>query len=202
MQAVNLFPTPVAIFSLERDLTPTELEIFTSQERRDNTGNTTSIDSYILNKPELEFLKQFMEASLIEYAKEFLNSSNDFSLRITQSWANYTQNNQYHHKHSHPNSVLSGVFYVKTDPTKDRIMFYNPKPRSFFQLQVDNYNIYNSTSWWLEALPNRLMIFPSELEHSVEPLRDYQEERISLSFNTFYKGIIGIQRELTELIID
>lgn len=202
MQAVNLFPTPVAIFSLERDLTPTELEIFTSQERRDNTGNTTSIDSYILNKPELEFLKQFIEASLIEYAKEFLNSSNDFSLRITQSWANYTQNNQYHHKHSHPNSVLSGVFYVKTDPTKDRIMFYNPKPRSFFQLQVDNFNIYNSASWWLEALPNRLMIFPSELEHSVEPLRDYQEERISLSFNTFYKGIIGIQRELTELIID
>jgi hypothetical protein len=31
---------------------------------------------------------------------------------ITQSWLNYTETNQYHHKHEHPNSLVSGVFYV------------------------------------------------------------------------------------------
>jgi hypothetical protein len=38
----NLFPTPVAIYKLERDLTAKELSFIKGQETRPNMGNTTS----------------------------------------------------------------------------------------------------------------------------------------------------------------
>ena len=42
---------------------------------------------------------------------------------ITISWINYTETNQYHHAHSHPNSVISGVYYIETDES-DTITFF------------------------------------------------------------------------------
>jgi len=45
-----------------------------------------------------------------------------------------------------------------------------------------------------------LFIFPSPLYHSVSIKTD-NIERISLSFNTFFKGRIGTEKDLTELII-
>jgi hypothetical protein len=36
----NLFPTPVAIYKLERDLTAKELSFIKGQETRPNMGNT------------------------------------------------------------------------------------------------------------------------------------------------------------------
>lgn len=202
MQTINLFPTPVAMFSLDREITKIELDVLMSQEQRPNTGNTTSSNSYVLNRPELFSLRQFMQDSLDQYLSEVVQSLDTYRLRITQSWTNYTKNNQFHHRHSHPNSIISGVFYAKTDPNIDKIYFYDPRPKFPLSVQTRDFNLYNSASWWLEALPNRLMIFPSFLEHSVEQLKDYQEERISLSFNTFYQGTIGVQTELTELILD
>jgi hypothetical protein len=38
----NLFPTPVAIYKLERDLTAKELSFIKGQETRPNMGNKTS----------------------------------------------------------------------------------------------------------------------------------------------------------------
>ena len=39
-------------------------------------------------------------------------------LKITQSWINFTKKGEYHHPHAHPNSLISGVFYVEADKDK------------------------------------------------------------------------------------
>jgi hypothetical protein len=45
-------------------------------------------------------------------------------MRLTQSWLNYTKPGQFHHKHAHPNSFISGVLYMKAARQRDKIYFY------------------------------------------------------------------------------
>lgn len=199
MNINQLFPLPIAFFDLGRPLESNELNFIMDQPQRKNLGNTSSQDNYLTNKPELQDLHNFFTESANEFLKEVYQPSYNTQLRITQSWANYTNNGQFHHKHAHPNSVVSGVFYVKTTQGKDRIYFY----RSGFQqikFKTENWNQFNSESWWFDAVEGQLIMFPSHLEHMVQTL-DHEDTRVSLSFNTFPTGIIGDEMELTELIL-
>lgn len=196
----NLFPIPVGIYQLSEDLTAKELSFLKNQKTRPNTGNITSADSAILKNKELTKLREFFETSLSDYFATVYSPQHQVNLRITQSWTNYTGKGQFHHKHAHPNSFVSGVFYVQTDATKDRIYFYRD---SYEQIKFPpkEWNVWNSESWWFEALPGRLILFPSSLTHMV-PSVETEQTRISLSFNTFPVGNLGEELSLTELILE
>jgi len=200
MQLHNLFPTPIGFFDLDRDFTELEKKFIDKQETRTNMGNTTSIDNYVLKNKNLSGLRQFFDDSLQAYLRATYNPKQDIKLRITQSWINYTAPGQFHHKHAHPNSFISGVFYIQTDPTKDRIFFYKDAYQQF-KFEIAEWNQYNSESWWFEAPPKRLILFPSSLTHMVETTLKDSETRISLSFNTFPQGLLGINQDLTELVL-
>lgn len=200
MQLHNLFPTPIGFFDLDRDFTELEKKFIDKQETRTNMGNTTSIDNYVLKNKNLSGLRQFFDDSLQAYLRATHNPKQDIKLRITQSWINYTAPGQFHHKHAHPNSFISGVFYIQTDPTKDRIFFYKDAYQQL-KFEIAEWNQYNSESWWFEAPPKRLILFPSSLTHMVETTLKDIETRISLSFNTFPQGLLGINQDLTELVL-
>lgn len=191
----SLFPTAVTFFQY-KGIAEKETKFLIEQETRDNTGNTTSVDNYILNNKEMKKIKQFIEYSLKEYFKNIYQPKHDIKPYITQSWCNYTKEGQFHHRHSHPNSFISGVFYVQADKDKDKIHFFK-EGYDRIKLPANNYNIFNSDSWWFSTGTNDLVIFPSNLVHMVE--RVIGKERISLSFNTFLKGYIGEDKELTGL---
>jgi uncharacterized protein (TIGR02466 family) len=193
----NLFPIPVAFFALGRDLTETELSFIKGQEHYKNTGNTTSKDRKILKSKELTELREFVEDSMLEYFKSIHAPKFDVSLYLTQSWANYTQKGQFHHKHAHPNSIVSGVFYPQADKAVDRIYFYKNDYEQI-EVPVAEYNPYNSKSWWFEVGAGDLILFPSGLNHMVETKED-DNTRISIAFNTFVKGYIGSDENLTGL---
>lgn len=200
MNINQLFPTAVAFFDLGRNLEPDELDFILNQPQRTNMGNTSSQDNYLTNKTELGALNKFFTESANKYFTEVYQPSHAVQLRITQSWANYTKTGQYHHKHAHPNSVVSGVFYVQSTVNKDRIYFY----RSGYQqikFKTANWNQFNSESWWFDAVQGQLIMFPSYLEHMVQTVEHDDIMRVSLSFNTFPTGIIGDEMELTELIL-
>ena len=195
MNTLSLFPTAVSCFEYN-DLSKKEIEFIKKQETRSNTGNTTSVDNNILENKQLNKLKQFIEKSVNQYFELIYQPKNEVVLYITQSWCNYTKEGQFHHKHAHPNSFISGVFYVQADKEKDKIYFFKEgyekiKPES------KEYNIFNSDSWWVPTNTNNLIIFPSSLTHMVEEVKG--AERISLSFNTFLKGYIGNDKELAGL---
>ena len=193
----NLFPTPVAKFELGRDLSEVEREHLFNLETRSNQGNTTSVDNHVLNKPELHSLAEFLNNSLQEYFNTVYAPKADANLCITQSWVNYTKPGQFHHKHAHPNSLISGVFYIQAAKETDKLHFFKD---GFQQIKVipKDFNLYNSDSWWLAAATGTLYLFPSSLTHMVEPVRS-EDIRISLSFNTFPKGIIGEEVSLNSL---
>jgi len=193
----SLFPTAVSFFQYG-GITEKEIQFITKQKTKSNTGNTTSVDGYILKKKEMKKLKQFIEKSLKEYFQNIYQPKNDVEPYITQSWCNYTKEGEFHHKHFHPNSFVSDVFYVQADRTKDKIYFYKDGYQQI-KISAKEYNPFNSESWWFETGTNDLVIFPSNLTHMVEKV--VGKERISLSFNTFLKGHIGEDIELTGLHI-
>jgi uncharacterized protein (TIGR02466 family) len=195
----NLFPQPVAIYKLERDLTAKELSFIKGQETRPNMGNKTSVNNTILRSKEMTKLRDFIEIKVAEYFKIVHNPKHDVNLRITQSWTNYTEPGQFHHKHAHPNSFVSGVFYPQANREMDKIYFYRD---GFQQIKFPpaEWNVWNSESWWFEVGTGDLIIFPSSLTHMVEAVQG-EQTRISLSFNTFPVGSIGNSVDLTKLQI-
>ena len=195
----NLFPTPVGMFDLGREFTDAEKSFVHGLPQHANMGNTTSDDSEVLKRDEMSSLKEFMEASVQEYLTTVYAPKNKMHLRITQSWFNYTKPGQFHHKHAHPNSFVSGVFYFQTNNATDRIYFYNDKYQTI-KIPTDNWNVYNSESWWFEATQGRLILFPSSLTHMVEAVKG-EDTRISMAFNTFPVGHIGDDTALTGLYL-
>lgn len=201
MNVFTLFPTAVGKFTLDREFTKQELKFVEEAERRPNMGNQTSVNNYVLKEKPMKKLGDFLLESANKYFSEVYRPKDNVKLYITQSWLNYTERGGYHHKHAHPNSYISGVFYVNADPTKDKIFFYGREEYKQIKLEPTDYNLYNSESWWLEAGAGVLYLFPSSLTHMV-PTIDHEETRISLSFNTFLKGTIGENSNLTELLIE
>jgi uncharacterized protein (TIGR02466 family) len=192
----NLFPTAVGLYDLGRDLTAKELSFLKNQKTRPNMGNTTSTNNTILKAKELTKLRDFIETSVADYFATTYNPKHNVSLKITQSWTNYTDAGQYHHKHAHPNSFVSGVFYIQADDKKDRIYFYKDGYEQI-KFPPKEWNTWNSESWWFEAGTGKLILFPSSLTHMVQTVEG--EQRISLSFNTFPVGQIGEEMDLTGL---
>jgi len=196
MNIVNLFPTAVGLFELGRDLTQEEKDYLLNQDHTPNMGNTTSKERFILRHESMINLRSFIETSVNKYFSEIIAPVKDASLYLTQSWVNYSKQGQWHHGHAHPNSILSGVFYVQSDST-DKIYFEKNEYEQI-SFPTEKYNLYNSKTWWLEASQGRLVIFPSSLRHSVSAV-ETDHTRVSLSFNTFAKGIIGAEENLTLL---
>jgi uncharacterized protein (TIGR02466 family) len=193
----NLFPTALGQFELGRDLTEREIDFIQQQQQRPNMGNHTSVDNAMLERRELRKLRGFIEASVDQYFRAVFAPRNDVGLRITQSWCNYTQPGQWHHRHAHPNSFISGVLYLQADPGQDRIYFYRD---GYQQLRTptDDFNPWNSESWWMPVGTGLLFVFPSGLTHGVETVQG-DNTRISLSFNTFPVGTWGAADTLTGL---
>jgi uncharacterized protein (TIGR02466 family) len=195
----SLFPIPVAKFELGRDFTSDEIAFVDSQPTSKNAGNTRSKDSYVLQHWTMANLKTFTEACVSEYLKAvYAPKKHDVSLRLTQSWLNYTKPGEFHHKHAHPNSFVSGVLYLKAARAKDKIYFYKDVYQQI-KLATDQWNLHNSDSWWFEVGTGDLMLFPSSLTHMVETVQD--DERVSLAFNTFPVGYVGEEESLTGLNI-
>ena len=196
----NLFPTPVGIYKLDRDLTEKEIAFIKGQETRPNMGNTTSTDNTILRNKPLIKLRDFIETSVADYFKTIHNPKHQVSLRVTQSWINYTEPGQFHHKHAHPNSFISGVFYPQANRETDKIYFYRDGLQ-MIKLPPSEWNVWNSESWWFEVGTGDLVLFPSHLQHMVETVQG-EQTRISLSFNTFPVGLVGEEVDLTGLRVE
>jgi uncharacterized protein (TIGR02466 family) len=196
----NLFPTPVSMNQIGRDFTKKELDFVRKQEKRPNMGNFTSADHYVLKHKELASINKFIEKCLNNFYQSVFSPRDDVEIYITQSWLNYTEPGQFHHKHAHPNSFISGVLYLNATAEKDKIYFYNENYKQI-KLPPQQWNVWNSESWWLPVENGSCVVFPSHFTHMVETVEsdDNRDTRISLSFNTFLKGNIGDEASLTGL---
>jgi len=199
----QLFPEPIYFSNLERKLTKGELKTIDEHKKKTkkNTGNSRTKDSYVLEHKTLNNLKKDLHTKVMDYFDKVICTDNLITPYITQSWINYTKSDQFHHKHFHSNSLVSGVFYISADKKVDSIIFYKTNADETIKLNVTKYNTFNSSSWKFPVETGDLFLFRSSLEHGVNKKKG-KNMRISLSFNVFVKGTLGNKKDLTELIIE
>jgi uncharacterized protein (TIGR02466 family) len=194
MHIHNLFPTPIGEFSYGEDMAPFS-EIVKSEgyqkHIKNGSGNRYS-DHDVLSYDSFGPLREWIDKCLQEYYQHTfvpLEQQHPQELYITESWVNYANNSESHEWHNHTNSIISGVFYIEA--TDDAIEFKSPKPYNQIMPEPDYFNEYNSSQWWLPARTATLYLFPSWLHHGVPVFENREEDRISIAFNTFLKGIVS-----------
>lgn len=195
-----LFPTPILRSNIGRDFTDQEMNtvIEHSKATYRNRGNTTSSNTYILEEEKFAGLKEICLSKVKEYIDIVHKPRYAVNPCFTQSWLNWTCQGEYHHEHAHPNSFISGVLYINAGE-EDKIKFFKGVYQQI-KLDTDQYDIYNSDSWWFGVKTGDIVLFPSNTLHSVEAVTE-ADPRISLAFNTFLTGTLGEKKELTEMKI-
>lgn len=108
-------------------------------------------------------------------------------LVINTLWININKEKDYNLEHNHPNSVISGVYYVKAHKDSGDLVLSHPASIAmeydWSGKNLKKYNKYNSPMWKIPPIENRLLLFPSWLLHSVRPNLNKNKNRISISFN-------------------
>ena len=195
----ELFALPIGLEKLNRDFTEEEFSFINSLEFRRGRGNSYSLNSYVLESEQLKEIKSFILENIHSYLEKVDPLGPEIEIYITQSWINYTVEQEYHHSHSHANSIISGVMYFNAAEDVDSIVFENEK-RQNQKIVYNNssFNRFNSGVWKWPVKTGDLILFPSDTKHYVE-IKKGDNKRISLSFNTFIKGELGNSDSLTHL---
>ena len=205
MNILDLFPVPVGQAELGRSLTEDEMNFIHEMKndlRDNNTSNRITWNQYVLDEEPLKQLKHDLEFFVRKYFHHVWQpESDDVDVYITCSWLTWTDKGDHHHTHSHPNSFISGTFYVSAGP-EDAVFFPNdrisPRPSNILIPYGDNVNMYNCADFAEPTRTNQIKLFPSELQHYVRSKND-DHLRICLAFNTWIKGMIGEKMTSTEL---
>lgn len=188
---VPLFSVPILYrYETGRVLSNNEKQIIDSLEV-DTSKNKLSVDRYVLNLPGLEDLKFFCQDTIDYYAKEIVQVSDKFL--ITNSWTTNNDRGVSHNIHSHPNSIISGIFYFEADEDASQFIVANESPifKEFaFEYHYTGYSHYNSKSWGFPVKTGTLVVFPSWLKHGSMENTSSSPRRL-LGFNSFVRGKFG-----------
>jgi len=207
-EVIELFPTPVFTAMIPETfarITPWlyEQDMLSEDVDEANYGQR-SRNSYILDEPEARDIKNYILDLTKVYATEMLKYDYD-EYRFGQSWISYKHPGQHHTMHTHPNSLISGVFYFG-EPSENT-------PAIKFHKTIGGFNVgyispkmkkdkrdskYAIEYMSVDFKPGLLLLFPSHVYHSV-PINKTDKVRCSLAFNIVPKVGFGDEMSLTEL---
>jgi len=155
-----------------------------------NYQNWISESQNILSLDPFKELAVEIGSRVADYFYGVMNVTLDTEIYITESWLNKTENGQSHHRHWHPNSILSGVVNIAGEVDKGGQLKLITSSYDTLEFEINQANLYNSKSWSFPPEPGNIVIFPSNVEHLVESYEG-DSPRITLSFNTFVRGKIN-----------
>ena len=105
-------------------------------------------------------------------------------------WANINYKDGYNKPHVHPNTLFSGVYYIKTSPNCGQLICTDPRPGIQTVMPTRIKGKPPKDLWrevHLDPIEGRIIIFPAWLWHSVEPNQS-NDIRVSVSFNFIQEG--------------
>ena len=105
------------------------------------------------------------------------------SVKISSMWAIINEKGAWNQKHQHSNSDISAAYYVTAHEGCGDIVFYDPRPaRVYKQPIAKTPNKLNGTVNSIKPEAGMLVLFPSYLDHSVNP-NISDKKRVVISFN-------------------
>jgi len=206
-EVLELFPTPVYTTGMPAELSGIipflDAQAPNSGSDVANYGERSN-NSYILNEPECVEVKKFVLEHVKEFAENVMLYDYD-TWELSQSWVSRKQPGQHHMMHTHPNSLISGVFYYG-EPSEQTpaIKFHKMQGginQQVLQPAVKPDKRSSKFAWKEFAInfaPGLLLLFPSYLFHSV-PINESKTIRSSVAFNVVPKMRLGSEENLTEL---
>lgn len=206
-EVLDLFPIPVYTTGMPVELSGI-IPFLDGQAPKSGSDVTNygerSDNSYILNEPECIEVKKFVLEHVKEFAENIMLYDYD-TWELSQSWVSRKQPGQHHTMHTHPNSLISGVFYYG-EPSEQTPAIKFHKMQGGINQQVlqpavkpDKRNSkFAWTEFAVDFAPGLLLLFPSYLFHSV-PVNESKTIRSSVAFNVVPKNRLGSEETLTEL---
>lgn len=177
-------------FQAESELV-TQVHDFVKNLQYESNGNNLTSQEKFLNIP----LFNIWITQCVEKLRHNMYPDLNGLLSFTSIWANKNSRMSSHHKHRHPNSIISGIYYVNDDYKGGETVFYMNDP--WYKIHNEGYVQLSSV-----PLPNKeltyrinpksglLILFPSYIYHSVGPVI-IGSDRYTISFNTFVEGNVG-----------
>ena len=194
VDVIELFPTVVMSFNLNRDLYQRENEIIERELKNTgrNEGNWTSRADQVFEEDGMQNLSADIMKMAYIYFDHVFKSKNTPEFYYVQSWLNVTHSGEFHHAHCHTNSFLSGCYYYKAEEG-DCVRFHNlAEQNKMLYFPPKENTKYNARTRLVPIKSGDVVIWKSELHHDVPRLeKERQSPRISLAFNIFLKGNIG-----------
>ncbi len=195
--AFPLFPTLVRGFDLPEDAALrfnadllAHLEAWFTPRPKLRPGETWQTTHDLHELAVFAPFHPFLDAAVSGVLQELAIVERDYV--ITGCWANVNPPAGFHPPHTHPNNILSGVYYAKTLPPNDAITFHDPRPQAGVIRPAAAQQIAETASEIeIEAKPGRMLLFPSWLRHSVKPNYTTDQERVSMSFNVMLADFVG-----------
>jgi uncharacterized protein (TIGR02466 family) len=204
-----LFPTPILVDNINRQYTQEETDAFMKAEYKSDVNNGATTTNTVLFTRTKNVLKEKnltnIEHFVLSKANEYLlslNVSDKLKLKITRSWFVKSSPGSYGRKHNHPNSLISGVLYLKTFNQCGNLILHKDATSLFgsMELSFGNVNELNSSTVSIPPSDGMLILFPSTMQHEVAQ-NTSNEDRYSLSFDIWADGIIGTSNTMTELVL-
>lgn len=122
----------------------------------------------------------------------------DVSAEISLMWGIGTPKTRNIHRHFHPNSIFSGVYYPQNIEYSE-IRFYSPHKPTILP-KIISKNIYSSISMSYAPSQGDIIIFPSQLEHDTA-INSTDDLRFSVAFNIFLRGNFGHEESLSSITL-
>ena len=211
-EVASLFPTPLLRIDIPPELS-TACNVFDNtqmlheKESRGDYG-VHSKNTYIMDEPECVDLKKFV----LDLAKDFARNTLMYDYdewTFSQTWVTWKEPGQQHVPHTHPNSVISAVFfYGYSEEETPAIMFhkhdFQGTGQSIMLKEVvpkkdEQVPPFAWKTFTIDFQPGLLLMFPSHFRHSVPP-NQTNYTRKSVSMNIVPKGVLGDPHSLTELL--
>ena len=189
MQMIQVFGTWIGVAKLESlDIDKSLAYVRTLKNDAGVNGETT-VTQRLLDLPIFKDVKIEIE----DLSKEYVSQQGHIvdRVKIASSWGNTLTKGQPISVHQHPNSYISGVFYLTPGSS---IHFHNPlQTEDLFTfrpvIQWDPNNIHTWQVLHLEPKPGWMFLFPSKLNHHVD--NNETDYRYSIAFNTLPVGELG-----------
>jgi uncharacterized protein (TIGR02466 family) len=188
------FPTPIYIADIEHPTLNQELERdIIAWSNKDKGVTRTNVKSWhsttdMHEKPEYaKLVNMLYAAQKTIYDQEYYESEPV----LGNMWANINPPGGMNRAHQHPNSLWSGVYYIKAPKGCGDLKIDDPRSSAAMcrPNQKDGekpIRLLRETHY--KPIAGRCIMFPSWLMHCVDP-NESNDIRISVSFNFLQKGM-------------
>ena len=201
MEIINIKAIPIANEQNVYDLSKKELNVIKKTKYRPpKQGHYLSETISLLENKTLVSLKKFIIEKAQEYAQNVLEIKDQ--IYLTQSWSTINPINASHPVHSHPNTLISLVYYAQCTSGNLQFNLDTTSIRECFNFEytINKFNIYNSQRWAIPVKTGDIVLFPGHIHHSSLPNQS-SKPRIIVGANFFIKGVLGTKETVNLLTI-